>query len=119
MTLATEILVVVALVLSIILPGLVFLLGERSRGRFKGALAVRASDINEDMKLAAALAIASLVSDDELQDYSNPVSAKIEEWQNAIRDRYEIYRKDPSKGIDISDFAWYLYVCKCILGCFN
>ena len=40
MTLATEILVVVALVLSIILPGLVFLLGERSRGRFKGALAV-------------------------------------------------------------------------------
>ena len=40
MTLATEILVVVALVLSIILPGLVFLLGERSRGRLKGALAV-------------------------------------------------------------------------------
>ena len=52
--------------------------------------------------------IYSLISDDELQDYSNPVSAKIEEWQNAIRDRYEIYRKDPSKGIDISDFAWYM-----------
>ena len=40
MTLATEILVVVALILSIILPGLYFLLGERSRGRFRGALAV-------------------------------------------------------------------------------
>ncbi|MBP3877399.1 MAG: ATPase, partial [Lachnospiraceae bacterium] len=35
-----EILVVVALILSIILPGLYFLLGERSRGRFRGALAV-------------------------------------------------------------------------------
>lgn len=40
MTLATEILIVVALILSIILPGLYFLLGERSRGRFRGALAV-------------------------------------------------------------------------------
>lgn len=40
MTLATEILIITALVLSIILPGLVFLLGERSRGRFKGALAI-------------------------------------------------------------------------------
>ena len=35
-------------------------------GIFRGALDVRASDINEEMKLAAAKAIASLVSDDEL-----------------------------------------------------
>lgn len=35
-------------------------------GIFKGALSVRASDINEEMKLAAANAIASLVSDDEI-----------------------------------------------------
>lgn len=35
-------------------------------GIFRGALDVRASDINEDMKIAAAKAIASLVSDDEL-----------------------------------------------------
>lgn len=35
-------------------------------GIFKGALNVRASDINEEMKLAAAKAIASLVSDDEV-----------------------------------------------------
>ena len=40
MTLVTEVLIIAALFLSIILPGLVFLLGERSRGRFKGALAV-------------------------------------------------------------------------------
>ncbi len=35
-------------------------------GIFRGALDVRASDINEAMKIAAAKAIASLVSDDEL-----------------------------------------------------
>ncbi len=35
-------------------------------GIFKGALSVRASDINEEMKLAAANAIASLVADDEI-----------------------------------------------------
>lgn len=35
-------------------------------GIFRGALDVRAKDINEEMKVAAAYAIASLVSDDEL-----------------------------------------------------
>lgn len=35
-------------------------------GIFKGALAVRASDINEEMKLAASKAIAGCVSDDKL-----------------------------------------------------
>lgn len=35
-------------------------------GVFRGALDVRASDINDDMKIAAAYAIADLVSDDEL-----------------------------------------------------
>ncbi len=42
-------------------------------GIFRGALDVRASDINEEMKIAAAHAIASLVSDDELNaDYILP-----------------------------------------------
>lgn len=42
-------------------------------GIFRGALDVRASDINEDMKVAAAYAIASLVGDDELSvDYIIP-----------------------------------------------
>jgi len=35
-------------------------------GIFKGALSVRASDINEEMKIAAAYAIAGLIGDDEL-----------------------------------------------------
>ena len=39
-------------------------------GIFRGALDVRAKDINEEMKVAAAEAIASLVSDEELSaDY--------------------------------------------------
>jgi malate dehydrogenase (oxaloacetate-decarboxylating) len=37
-------------------------------GIFKGALAVRASDINDEMKIAAAEAIASIIKDDELND---------------------------------------------------
>ena len=37
-------------------------------GIFKGALAVRASDINEEMKMAASYAIARLVSDEELSE---------------------------------------------------
>ncbi len=42
-------------------------------GIFKGALDVRASDINEEMKLAASYAIASLVDKDELrEDYIIP-----------------------------------------------
>lgn len=42
-------------------------------GIFRGALDVRAKDINEEMKIAAAYAIASLVSDDELTtDYIIP-----------------------------------------------
>jgi malate dehydrogenase (oxaloacetate-decarboxylating) len=42
-------------------------------GIFRGALDVRASDINDDMKIAAAYAIAALVADSELQpDYIIP-----------------------------------------------
>jgi len=42
-------------------------------GIFRGALDVRASDINEAMKMAASYAIAGLVSDDELSaDYIIP-----------------------------------------------
>ena len=51
-------------------------------GIFRGALDVRASDINEEMKIAAANAIASIVSDDELSvNYiiPNPFDKRIAE----------------------------------------
>ncbi len=42
-------------------------------GIFRGTFDVRASDINEEMKMAAAQALASLVSDEELSaDYIIP-----------------------------------------------
>ena len=42
-------------------------------GVFRGAFDVRASDINEEMKLAAAMALADLISDDErCEDYIIP-----------------------------------------------
>lgn len=44
-------------------------------GIFRGALDVRASDINDEMKIAAAYALAGLVSDDELNaDYILPAA---------------------------------------------
>lgn len=44
-------------------------------GIFRGTLDVRASDINEEMKMAAAKAIASLISDEELKpDYILPAA---------------------------------------------
>jgi malate dehydrogenase (oxaloacetate-decarboxylating) len=44
-------------------------------GIFRGALDVRASDINDEMKVAAAYALASLVSDEELcADYILPAA---------------------------------------------
>ena len=51
-------------------------------GLFKGALAVRASDINEEMKIAAAQAIASIISEEEVSaDYiiPNPFDKRIVE----------------------------------------
>ncbi len=44
-------------------------------GIFRGAFDVRASDINEEMKMAAARALAGLISDDELsEDYIIPAA---------------------------------------------
>ena len=44
-------------------------------GIFRGTFDVRASDINEEMKMAAAMALANLISDDELnEDYIIPAA---------------------------------------------
>ena len=51
-------------------------------GIFRGALDVRASDINDEMKIAAAKAIASLVSDEEL----NPEYIIPAPFDNRVRD---------------------------------
>lgn len=49
-------------------------------GIFRGALDVRATDINEEMKIAASYAIASLISDDELNEdlvITNPFDERV------------------------------------------
>lgn len=49
-------------------------------GIFRGALDVRATDINEDMKMAAAAAIAGLVTDEELSEdciIPNPLDKRV------------------------------------------
>ncbi len=47
-------------------------------GVFRGALDVRASDINEEMKIAAAYAIAGLIPDEELSE-TNILPAALDE----------------------------------------
>jgi len=49
-------------------------------GVFRGAFDVRASDINEEMKLAAAMALAGLISDEELDEnhiIPNPLDPRV------------------------------------------
>jgi hypothetical protein len=45
------------------------------------------------------------VSDD---DYTNPVSSQLAEWQDAIRERFEIYRTNPDENFDFRDTGWWL-----------
>ena len=40
-------------------------------------------------------------------DYTNPVSSTLENWQEQIRDRFAIYREDPNATFAIGDFAWW------------
>ena len=40
-------------------------------------------------------------------DYTNPVSIQLEDWQNQIRDRFEIYQKDPNASWAVTDFGWW------------
>ena len=46
----------------------------RFPGIFRGAFDVRASDINEEMKVAAAEALAGLVGDELSEDYITPAA---------------------------------------------
>lgn len=44
------------------------------------------------------------VADD---DYTNPVSSQLAEWQDAIRGRFEIYRENPDSNFDFGDTGWW------------
>ena len=50
---------------------------------------------------------ANIGREEGLDDYTNPVSTQLENWQNQIRDRFEIYQKDPNASWAIGDFGWW------------
>lgn len=71
-------------------------------GIFRGALDCRASEINEAMKLAAAQAIASVVTDEELSEtyiipsvFNNKVVERVREAVIKSAIQTEVARKDP------------------------
>ena len=66
-------------------------------GIFRGALDARAKEINEDMKRAAAYAIASLVSDEELSaDYILPNAFDVRVGETVAR-RFATAREKPAR----------------------
>lgn len=44
---------------------------------------------------------------DEKNDFTNPVSKMLEDSQEYLRDKFEIYRKNPDEAFDFNDFGWY------------
>ena len=47
------------------------------------------------------------IGDGSDNDYTNPVSQTFAEWQDAIREKFAIYQKNPGEAFDFSDFGWY------------
>lgn len=68
--------------------------------------------INE-VGLGTALSLANIVDavgslfSDESNDYTNPVASFIEGLQDQIKDRFEIYQKDPDASWAITDAGWW------------
>ena len=52
-------------------------------------------------------AIANIATKKGENDYTNPFSQYLENVQNDIRDRFEIYQKDPNASWAIGDFGWW------------
>ena len=77
-------------------------------GIFRGALDVRASDINDEMKIAAAYAIAGLVSDEELcADYILPAA-----FDSRVKDAVaKLLLKLPLRAEWLGSKILYISVC--------
>ena len=44
---------------------------------------------------------------DGTNDYTNPFSSLMESWQDSIREKFEIYQKDPKEHFAFGDFGWW------------
>ena len=40
-------------------------------------------------------------------DYSNAFTRQVEDWQNQLRERFDIYQKDPNATWALGDFGWW------------
>ena len=70
--------------------------------------------IGNEVVLGTLLGVSNLVdffanigTPDGKDDYTNPVSTQLENWQDQIRTRFEIYQKDPNASWAIGDFGWW------------
>ena len=77
-----------------------------------GNLAVQA--VGSEVVVGTALGLSNLVdmainftTPKGEDDYSNPVSKYLEDIQNDIKNRFEIYRQDPNATWAIGDFGWW------------
>jgi malate dehydrogenase (oxaloacetate-decarboxylating) len=79
-------------------------------GMFRGALNAHATTINEEMNLAAARAVASVIGDDELHDeYIIPSvfnKAVVEQVAAAVTDaavRSGVAQREPQRPLDVTE----------------
>ena len=70
--------------------------------------------VGNEVVLGTALGLSNLVdaaknlfSNDETNDYTNPFSTWLEGLQNDVRQKFEIYQKDPNASWAIGDFGWW------------
>lgn len=70
--------------------------------------------VDNEVILGTALGLSNLVdaainieAEEGEDDYTNPVSTWLEGLQNDIRDKFEIYQKDPNATWAIGDFGWW------------
>ena len=41
-------------------------------------------------------------------DYTNPVTQQLEDWQDAIRDKFAIYQENPDNQLAFNDWGWWM-----------
>lgn len=91
---------------------------QKERANNQGALEQASNAVvqavGNEVVLGTALGLSNLVdaaknlfSNDETNDYTNPFSTWLEGLQNDVRQKFEIYQKDPNASWAIGDFGWW------------
>jgi hypothetical protein len=91
---------------------------QRERANNQSALEQAGNDVvqavGNEVILGTALGLSNLVdatinigAEEGEDDYTNPVSTWLEGLQNDVRNRFEIYQKDPNATWALGDFGWW------------